>query len=270
MKLGISSYTFPWSVGVADEVPGVRMSALDVIGEAHMLNVRVCQLADGLELHQLSETELAAILHTADGLGIDLEVGTRATTRQHILDYVRVARCLHSPFLRVVMRTADRQLSVTETIALIRDVLPDLQQNNIVLAIETHESLLAKELRRLVEQTDPRWVGVVFDTANSLGCFETAEMVFAELKDYIVNFHAKDVTTRRSGHSLGFVIDGTPAGQGKIDLPGLIASARNLPHDCNVILEHWVPSAGTLDATMAKEQHWARESVAYLRTLVRD
>ena len=273
MKLGISSYTFPWSVGMGDEVPNVRLNAHDLLAQAQALQVRVLQLADGLALHELSQAELDAILHKADALGIALEVGTRATTRQHILDYVRVARHLRSPFLRVVVRpeaarTPDHQLSVAETIALIRDVVPELRQNNVVLAIETHESLLAKELRSIVEQTDPRWVGVVFDTANSLGCFETAEMVFDTLREYIVNFHAKDVTTRRSGHSLGFVIEGTPAGQGKIDLPGLIAATRNLPHDCNVIVEHWVPSAGTLAATMAKEQAWAEASVAYLRGLI--
>ena len=270
MKLGISSYTYPWSVGVGDEVPTVRLHALDLLARAQALDVQVLQLADGLDLHRLSQAELDEILHKADALGIALEVGTRATTQQQILDYVRVARQLRSPFLRAVVypeaaRTPDRQINVAEMIDLIRDVLPELQRNNVVLAIETHESLLAKELRAIIEQTNPRWVGVVFDTANSLGCFETAEMVFAELREYILNFHAKDVTTRRSGHSLGFVIEGTPAGRGKIDLAGLIAATRLLPHDCNVIVEHWVPSAGTLAATMAKEQAWAEESVNYLR-----
>ncbi len=270
MKLGISSYTYPWAVGVGDEVPSVRLNSHDLLARAQALHVQVLQLADGLDLHALSANELDAILHKADALGIALEVGTRATTRQQILDYVAVAQRLRSPFLRVILRTAHHALSVAEMIELIREALPELRRSNVVLAIETHESLLAKELRNIVEQTDPRWVGVVFDTANSLGCFETAERVFAELKDYIVNFHAKDVTTRRSGHSLGFVIEGTPAGQGKIDLPGLIAATRKLPHDCNVIVEHWVPSAGTLAQTLAKEQAWAEQSVRYLWGLVKD
>ena len=271
MKLGISSYTYPWSVGVGDEIPAVRLSAHDLLARARALGVRVLQLADGLDLHLLRPDERASIRAEADALGIALEVGTRATKRQHLIDYLQVAVQLGAPFVRVVLRTAQQQLDAEACVALLRSVRAEFVQTGVILAIETHESLRAHELLDILRRADGDWVGVCFDTANSLGCFEPAEMVLDMLRDYIVNFHIKDVTVRRSGHSLGFIIEGTPAGQGQLDLPALISMVRTLPRPgVNAILEHWVPSAGSLEATLAKEQQWAVESVRYLRGFIHD
>ena len=240
MKLGISSYTYPWSVGVGDEMPAVRLT-------------------------------VQAILAQADGLGIALEVGTRATTRQHLRDYLQVARQLRAPFVRVVLRTAQQQLDPDECVALLKEVRDEFVQAGVILAIETHESLRAHELLAILQRAGGDWVGVCFDTANSLGCFEPAELVLDVLRNYIVNFHIKDVTVRRTGHSLGFIIEGTPAGQGALDLPTLISLVGTLPRPgINAILEHWVPTAGSIEATMAKEQRWAEESVRYLRDHIRE
>ena len=68
MKLGISSYTYPWAVGVGDEIPAVRLDAFGLLLRAQALGVRVLQLADGLALHQLSAADLDAILHRAAAL----------------------------------------------------------------------------------------------------------------------------------------------------------------------------------------------------------
>lgn len=275
MRLGISSYTYSWSVGVGDEVPDRCLSAFDLIGRARELGVRVLQLADGLALHALSEAELDAIAREAQAHGISLEVGTRATDRELLLAYVAVAVKLGSPLLRVITRTAERQLSWKESLALVREVSPNLERHQICLGIETHESMRAQDLRHLVEAVDSPYVGVVYDTANSLGCFESAEVVLETLLPYVVNFHAKDVRVRRSGHSLGFVIEGTQAGQGQLDLAGLIERVRANPTgkaipEVNVIVEHWMPGAATMAETLAQEQRWGEESVRYLRGLVGD
>ncbi len=270
MKLGISSYTYPWAVGAGDEIPAVRLTPFDLLARTQALDVHVLQLAAGLDLHTLSLNALDAILHKAQAMNIALEVGTRATQKEDLLAYIEIARRLRSPFLRVVMRTTDCLLNADESASLIHSVLPELEIAKVILAIETHESATARQLRAIIEATSTKWVGVCFDTANSLGCFETPEMVWAELKDYVVNFHAKDVTVNRHGRGSGFIIAGTPAGQGKLDLVGLINAARALPRDVNVILEHWVPAETTLAATLHKEQRWAVESIAYLRRLISD
>jgi hypothetical protein len=38
----------------------------------------------------------------------------------------------------------------------------------------------------------------------------------------------------------------------------------------NAILELWTPPEPEIAATIAKEENWARQSIAYLRTLIPD
>lgn len=67
---------------------------------------------------------------------------------------------------------------------------------------------------------------------------------------------------------MGFTIEGRPAGQGKLDAAWLIDVLKRQGRDCNAILELWTPPEDTLEATIAKEQRWAEESIVYLRTLI--
>jgi sugar phosphate isomerase/epimerase len=272
MRLGISSYTFPWSVGVGDIQPKKPLNALELTERAASQRVRVLQLADGLNLHALSARELDSIAEAAAKHSISLEVGTRATDRDALLPYLRIAQMLGSPLLRVVMRTATRQLTPEQTLALVREMLPEAERFGVCLGIETHESLSAAELRALLEAANSRYVGVVFDTANSLGRYETAEQVLETLADHIVNYHVKDVRTRRLGSGFGFVVEGTIAGAGDLDIAGLTRRVGALPirkavPEVNAILEHWPPFEDSIEATCLKEERWTAESLRFLRGL---
>ena len=68
----------------------------------------------------------------------------------------------------------------------------------------------------------------------------------------------------------GFRVEGRPAGQGQLDVPWLLGALREAGARCNAILELWVPEQATLAETIALEERWAVESVAYLRNLVKD
>jgi 3-oxoisoapionate decarboxylase len=67
---------------------------------------------------------------------------------------------------------------------------------------------------------------------------------------------------------MGFEITGTPAGQGRLDIPLLLDALRTAGRDPNAILEHWPSWEGSVAATIAKEDRWVDESVRYLRTLI--
>jgi sugar phosphate isomerase/epimerase len=66
------------------------------------------------------------------------------------------------------------------------------------------------------------------------------------------------------------VIEGRPAGQGRLDVPWLLKRLKEAGRDPNAILELWTPEQDSLEATIAKEDAWARESIEYLRTLIPD
>ena len=85
-----------------------------------------------------------------------------------------------------------------------------------------------------------------------------------------VNLHFKDFVINRASHMMGFNLEGCPAGQGRLDASWLFDTLRGLGRDCNVILELWTPPENTLEVTIAKEQRWAEESIAYLRAYMPD
>jgi sugar phosphate isomerase/epimerase len=51
-------------------------------------------------------------------------------------------------------------------------------------------------------------VGVCFDTANSIGCLESAERVLETLECHVVNVHVKDYRVFRPPHNKGFLAEG--------------------------------------------------------------
>ena len=69
---------------------------------------------------------------------------------------------------------------------------------------------------------------------------------------------------------MGFVLEGRPVGRGQLDVPWLLTQMRRHGREMNAILELWPPLQSTLEETIALEDDWARQSVAYLRTLIAD
>ena len=105
---------------------------------------------------------------------------------------------------------------------------------------------------------------------NSFGALEGPAVVIDTLAPFVVNLHLKDFTIARLPHMMGFAVGGAPAGQGRLDVPSLLDTLRRYGRNPNAILELWPPPESNPEATVAKEEQWAKESVAYLRTLIPD
>lgn len=268
MRLGISSYTFPWAIGVPGYPPPRPMTALDLLDRAHDLGVGVVQICENLPLDRLSPADLDSLSRRARELGISVEAGTRGVSSHHLLAYLELARRLGSPIVRTVTDTADRQPSDEELVQALRRVAPAFEAARIPLAIENHGRHAAARLVRLLEAVGSLHVGICLDTTNSLGVLERPEETVAVLAPWAVNLHVKDYTIRRMSHQFGYEITGCPAGAGLLDIPAVLDRLRQAERDVNVIVELWTPPEPTLAETVAKQARWAEESVAYLRPLV--
>lgn len=269
MRLGISSYTYTWAVGVAGYQPEQPMTACGILQRAAQLGVKVVQIADNLPLGRLAEHELVELDHTAQELHISLEVGTCGIAPAHLLRYLAIARHLASPILRVVVDTPEHQPSAAEIVAWLRPLETEFTSAGVTLAIENHDRFRAEELRALVTELGS-WVGICLDTVNSFGTLQGPESVVAALGPQTVNLHIKDFIIQRARHKMGFSIEGCSAGQGRLDIPWLLRSLTTMGRNPNAILELWTPPEPNLAATLSKEQRWAEESVHYLRSLLPD
>jgi len=113
-------------------------------------------------------------------------------------------------------------------------------------------------------------VGICLDTVNSFGALEGPETVVETLGPWTVNLHVKDFAIERVSHAMGFVVEGKPAGRGRLNVPWLLEKLRALGRDPNAILELWTPPGATLEETIAREAEWAEDSIKYLRSLIPD
>ncbi|MFP3896630.1 MAG: sugar phosphate isomerase/epimerase family protein [Anaerolineales bacterium] len=271
MRLGISSYTYTWAIGVAGHPqPPEPLEAMDLLDRAVALSVNVVQIADNLPLHRLPPAELEHLADRAKTLDIDIEVGTRGIAPDHLERYLELAERLGSPILRVVTDTAEDQPSEGEIVDTIKDLVPAFKRASVVLAVENHDRFKAQQLAGILRRIDSDHVGVCLDTVNSFGALEGPEVVVETLGPWTVNVHIKDFDIFRASHLMGFTIEGRPAGRGRLDVPWLLGELEAMGRDPNAILELWTPPEETQEETVAKEAAWARESVEYLRRLIPD
>ena len=264
MKIGIGSYAYPQAMR---GIGGQRMTAMDVLAEAHALAVGVCQLAENAGLDGMANVELDELARCARSSNIDIQLGTRLSAADDVRQCFELCQRLNSTLLRVVLRQPESApaRALEDWIEIVGSCAQQAERDGVTLAIENHDSIRAKDLHQIMQSVNSSRVGICFDSANSLGCFEAAEDVLAQLRGHIVCAHIKDVSIRRAGHSEGFAIEGRPAGSGALNIAFLVQQLRALPTDPALIVEHWCAPEKSFAATLVKEKQWTRASLGYLR-----
>lgn len=270
MRLGISSWTYAWAIGVPGHPPEHPMDALGLLDRTAELDVHLVQVADNLPLDRLSLTQLDAFEKRASELDINIELGTRGIGHDNLRTYLELAQRLKSPILRAVIDTAHHHPDADEVVGIIAAIIPDFERAGVCLAIENHDRFRAKTLANILKRIGSHYVGICLDTVNSFGALEGPEVVLEVLGPLVVNLHVKDFAIFRASHLMGFTLEGRPAGEGRLNVPWLLEELAGLGLDPNAILELWTPPEESLAATIAKEDAWAVASVKYLRTLIPD
>lgn len=267
LQIGIGSYTFTWSVGVPGYANKSPLSAFDLIEKASELKAEVVQFADNLALENYSRDELIRILSFAGERSIAIEVGARELTRERLEMYTEITRFLHADILRFIIDGKDYEPSPEAIIEVIRPHIPILEKAKVRLALENHDRLTCAEFSSIVEACNSPFVGICLDTVNSLGVPEGTSEVINALSPFTLNLHVKDFSIGRLDHKMGFKVEGTPAGEGKLDIAGLLGRLSIMGKCSSAILELWTPFGPTLEDTIARENEWACRSMQYLRQL---
>lgn len=255
-------------MGVADGVPGQSMSAADLLHFAAQRGIRFVQFGDNYPLHLLTPEELADLKKTADDLRIQIQVGTKRLTLKNISDYLLISNFVNASFLRIIIDDVQYNPAEQEVIEIINSLLPQLTKYNVKLAIENHDRFTAKTLRRIIEATDTKWVGICLDTVNSLGAGEGIHEVVAQLAAYTLNLHVKDFIIQRVEHKMGFEVHGCVAGEGMLDIPWVVNEISAKGRCETATLELWSDAEQTIEATKLKEKDWVEKSIDYLKTIV--
>lgn len=264
-RIGISSWTYGWAVGVEQYTqPPNPLTAVDLVHQARQLGVDLIQLGDNLPVDRLLPSEQAALREVARDFGIALELGTRGVKPAHLLRCLDLAVYFDSKLIRTLPQEVTSTLSSQETEECIRSVLQDFRAAGVVLALENYEAETSVELAALVKNIGDAFLGICLDTVNSFGALETPRDVVRNLMPHVRNLHIKDFIIRRPAHKMGFEIQGCPAGEGMLNVDWLFTELNASGLNPTVILEQWVPWEGSIAKTVATEQQWAAQSIAYL------
>jgi sugar phosphate isomerase/epimerase len=264
VKIGLSSYTYPWAVGVPGWPPARPLEPLELLSRAVELGVGVVQFADNLPLEERDERELRLLEAYVGEHGIQIELGTRGIGEQ-LLHCADLAVRLGAPFVRVVIDLGSDEPTVPEAIARLSRYEDAFRTRGLRLAIENHDRFTSREFLDIVDALGD-WTAICLDTVNSLGALEPPEHVLAALGPRAINVHLKDFTISRHRHALGFEVIGTPLGRGRLDLPRMLAALEGWGQVQTAILELWTPLGESLDRTIAQESAWAVESLGHLRS----
>lgn len=268
MKLGISSYTYTWAVGIQGYYPQNCMNVIELIDKAIELGVNVVQIADNMPLDRLSPSEIDSLAKYASGLNITIEVGTRGILNNNLLTYLDFAERLNSPIVRVIVDSSNHQPNEDEIVKIIKPLMQKFESAKISLAIENHDRFNTKTLKRIISRLDTEYAGICVDVANSFGAMEGTEVIVNELGPLAVNLHVKGFKIYRASHNMGLIIEGTSLEKSMLDHSWLFGKIKEFGRDYNVILEQWTPPESDIEATIEKEANWAKASIEYLRDFV--
>jgi 3-oxoisoapionate decarboxylase len=267
VRLGLGSYGLAWAIGVPGFPVRRPLDAPGLIRRAAEWKLGVVEIDDNLPLAQLGAGELAALRGLAEGAGVRLVVGMRGLLDDAVARHLEVAQSLGASLLRVVIDGAGFEPGPDEVIARLRRLVPALLRAGVTLAVENHDRFPSAVLAEMVRAAGSPRIGICLDTVNSFGALEGPALVVETLGPLAVHLHLKDFAVRRVGHKMGFVVEGSPAGEGRLDVPWLLRRMRALGRQLDAVLEQWVPPEDDVERTIGKELEWALQSLAYLRPL---
>lgn len=270
MKLGIGTYTYMWAIGFEGARPERPLRALGLVERARALGVEVVQFGPNLALNELPPAELSEVLAACRQYGLELEIGTRGLQPDHLLRMAEFTGACGSKLLRTVPELPGGAVpSAGELAAALNAVEAGFRRADVLLALE-NSLMPSAAIDEALAAAGSEFFGVTLDTVNSLAIPEGTGEVVGRLAKWTRCLHVKDFVVRREWHFMGFRVEGRPAGQGQLNVPLLLRRLREAGARANAILELWPPPQSSPAGTIALEERWAQESIAYLKKVIRE
>jgi sugar phosphate isomerase/epimerase len=270
MKLGISSYTFPWAIGLPDATPSHPLTPLQLLEKARELGVGIVQFGPNMPLDKLPAKELREVVKRANSWKIDLEMGTVGIDPVTLRGQIRFAKRIGAILLKTTPEGTDGRIPMaTEISNSLRAVADDLAEGEIGLAID-NSRIPAPELNEILESIRSPLLGVALDTANPMAIPQGWQISVRVLAHRTLSLQIKDFVVQPAARGMGFSVKGCPVGEGQLNIPWLVESFAALRIEPSTILESWTPEQETLEGTIALEDAWAQQGVDYLRQFIPD
>ena len=227
MKLGVDIFSLRFH----------DRNAFEHLEYAHQIGLDVVHFSHLDPFESLEDSYLEQVKRRADELDIAIEVGMmsicptstsfdgeRGSAVEQLTRMLKIAAVLGSPAVRCVLGSnADRRtelpldchmVTVVNTCRAVRSLALDL---GVKIAIENHAGdMQAYELKLLIEESGPDFVGACIDSGNPLWVAESPFTTLEHLAPYVLMSHIRD--TALWPHPKGAVAQWVAMGEGTIDI----------------------------------------------------
>jgi len=274
-KIVISSYSYKFSLGFKDYFLSNPMQITDFLLRARKHGSDGVQIVDNVAPEEYSERKINEILDVARAQNLELQWGFSGWEIGKIERLLHICSITDSKLLRGVFGEAffkdesDPDERLKKALDRILKVLPKLEQENVILAIENHFDLPTRELKLLMEKINHPLVRICLDTTNALGELIRPSEIVELLGPYSVAMHLKDF--KISKIIGGYQILGAPIGEGDQDCETILKQAIKINPDMEVCIELGMAWPGEEGSTKELEEEWVdtsfRNTKAYLENI---
>lgn len=272
MRLGLSSYSYRWSIAVTGYIPARPLSVKEFVVKAVEHGVQGVQLSDHLGFVDYSDEELVKIRHLVEDHGMFVETGSSSCESAHLEKMIKISETIGSRVLRVVPQT--RRVSAKEEIESqvvrveknLKQILQSAKKAGIRIALENYAQIKTGELCSVIARLGSEYVGACLDTMNSVVFLENPEHTAEQLGPYTITAHFKDF--RIIPDPRGHRIVGVCLGDGVVDFKTILEILKRNGLDPNINIELFVDRRENEEDTKAWEKYCVRKSVRYARDIL--
>ncbi|HLJ44586.1 MAG TPA: TIM barrel protein [Bryobacteraceae bacterium] len=168
-------------------------------------------------LGSLEPDHLRKVRARAAELDIQLEIGMRSicptsalfdpkqgSAEEQLTRMIEAARIIGSPIVRAVLGSMDDrkppgiESHIEDTVRVLHAVKSRVVDAGLKIAIENHAGdMQARELKTLIEEAGPDFVGVCLDSGNPLWTIENPHLTLETLHPYVLTSHVRDTAVWR-------------------------------------------------------------------------
>ena len=281
MRWGVDTYSFHRYLGEVypmQKQPQKQWDYIKLIEElismgAEGLSVETCFLSgpgDPLyqEIRDLCRKNSIEMI-MAWGHPMGLYGGTDETALQDMISYIPLCADLGIKTMRIVgsNRRLMQAIPKVEQIEGVRKYLkiaaPIAEEYQVTLAIENHQDFLAGDLLYILESIGSKFLGVNYDSGNSLRLNEDPVKAAELLGSWIKAVHIKDVKINKESDPGEWIYwSCVPAGKGKVALKELVETIETAGFSGVYAIE-----LDCMHPDYPDEMTAVSESLAFLRNL---
>ncbi len=121
------------------------------------------------------------------------------------------------------------------TLEVLRQLIPQLRELGIRVALETHADVTVTELLAVVRELGPEVAGVTFDTGNIMMRLDEPVRAAEQLADWVLGTHVKDAVLAFTPRGLCW--QARPVGSGIVPMPDVLAPLIHAKPDLALSIE---------------------------------